>query len=181
MLSFKTSFRKVQNFKIDFWSAQPRWPHLDFDFSLFFQPCFCYVLATPCAGLAGYLPLLLRNQTWTSSFSPLLSVQWTWYAQTIRAESPLNTSLASPKSMRRDQNFILSWDGCIAGTAMSGPRTKAWQGHSRTRCRWNLCCKHCKAGLPFVRDGELFCACMRCPGISAALQTALASAKLGKP
>lgn len=73
----------------------------------------------------------------------------------------------------RDQNFILSWDGCIVGTAMSGPRTTAWQGHSRTKCRGNWCCKHCKAGLHFVHDGESFCACVQCPGASTALQTAL--------
>lgn len=74
--------------------------------------------------------------------------------------------------------LVLRWLQC--GTAMSGPRTAAWQGHGKTRCRGNRCCKDCKAEHHFVHNGELLCAHEQCPGASTALQTALASIKLGK-
>lgn len=181
MLSSKTNFRKVKSFKIDFWSADLVLVlKQDGHISILISVCFCmfwqpYML---CFQDSYYRSWEIGPGFPSSAHSFLSSDGGT--QKTTRAESLLNTSLVSPRSMHREQNSTLSWDGCTVGTAMSGPMITAWQGHNRMRYRGNRCCKLCKAAFHFVNDAQSFCACVQCPGASTDLQTSLALVKLGK-
>lgn len=117
-------------------------------FRFLFQPVFpallLYVLATLCARLAGYHCYWELRPGFPSSDHYFHVVK-----QTTRAESLWKPSLTPKYIWKPVCQLILRWLQC--GTAMSGPRTAAWQGHGKMRCRGNWCCKHCKAEHHFVQ------------------------------